>query len=103
MCAAEAVLSLKKRYKIKLVACIPCANQTEKYSGFARQRYEKILSKCDEKIVLSAYYYPGCMHERNRYMVDNCDSVVCFLRKDSGGTFYTVNYARKYNKTIIEL
>ena len=43
------------------------------------------------------------MFERDRYLVDNSDLLVCFLRKNRGGTFYTVNYARKKGKKIIEL
>ncbi len=101
--SAQSVIMHKKNYDVKLIACIPCANQTERFSESARKLYERVLSRCDEVITLSDFYYPGCMHERDRYMVDNSDLIVSFLRKEKGGTFYTVNYARRQNKKIIEL
>ena len=101
--SAQSVIMHKKNYDVKLIACIPCDNQTERFSESARKLYERVLSRCDEVITLSDFYYPGCMHERDRYMVDNSDLIVSFLRKEKGGTFYTVNYARRQNKKIIEL
>lgn len=101
--AAETVLLYKKDYDIKLTACLPCANQKDTFSKNNKQKYDNVLSLCDEIITLSPSYYRGCMHERDRYMVNNSDVLVCFLRKNSGGTFYTVNYARKLGKKIIEI
>lgn len=101
--AAESVINYKKKFDLELVACIPCETQTEKYSDSALLRYEKILNSCDEKIVLSDEYFSGCMQNRDRYMVDNCDVLVSLLRKSRGGTFYTVNYARSKGVKIIEL
>lgn len=101
--AAQSVIACKKNYGIKLVACLPCANQSDVFSEKSKLVYERVLGCCDEVITLSPYYHSGCMHERDRYMVENSDVVVCYLRKNSGGTFYTVNYARKLGKKIIEL
>ena len=103
LAAARTVLMYKNDYEIKLTACLPCANQSDTFSQANKLQYKIILDACDEVITLSPYYYNGCMLERDRYMVDNSDILVCFLRKNSGGTFYTVNYARKQNKKIIEL
>lgn len=101
--AAQSVIAYKKNYDVKLIACLPCANQSDTFSEKNKNIYERVLNCCDEVVTLSPYYYSGCMHERDRYMVDNSDVIVCFLRKSSGGTFYTVNYAKKLNKKIIEL
>ena len=103
MKAAQAVIVLKKSYNIELVACLPCANQSERYSAKNKVLYDEILSCCDEVVVLESEYKSGCMFKRDRYMVDNSDTVVCFLRKMRGGTKYTVNYAKKCNKKVIEL
>ena len=103
MKAAQAVLALKERYDIELVACLPCTNQSERFSARSKELYDRILEKCDEIVVLDREYKAGCMQRRDRYMVDNCDVLVSFLRKNSGGTYYTVNYARKNNKKIIEI
>ncbi len=103
LAAAEAVIYHKQKYAVKLTACIPCANQTHLFSARIKARYENIIRYCDEVITLAPAYYDGCMLERNRFMVDRCDALVSFLRRNGGGTYYTVNYARKAGKRIIEL
>ena len=101
--AAEIVVKYKKQYDIRLCACIPCEEQSKYYSAKDKRRYENVLCACDEKIVFSEEYVDGCMQERDRFLVDNSEVLVCYLRKKSGGTFYTVNYAKKINRKIIEL
>ncbi len=102
--AAETVLKLKEKYKdIRLIACIPFEGQSKYYGKDSLALYERVLQGCDEKIVFSPNFYNGCMHKRNRFLVDNCDVLISFLRKQSGGTFYTVSYARSLGKKIIEL
>ena len=101
--AAESIINLKKNFDIKLTACLPCSDQSSRFSEFNRQKYNSILSRCDKVITLNESYRAGCMHERDRYMVDNSDVLVCFLRRNKGGTFYTVNYAKKTGKPVIEL
>ena len=101
--AAESVLLYKEKYNVKLIACLPCPEQSETFTSKNKARYNSVLEKCDEIVVVSSEYYKGCMHARDRYLVDSCDFLVCFLRKKSGGTYYTVNYAKKLNIKIIEL
>ena len=101
--AAESVLKYKDDYDVKLFACIPCENQSDDYSESYKRRYDNVLERCDGQIILSHEYYKGCMQARDRFLVDNADVLVCFLRKKTGGTFYTVNYAAKKNIKIIQL
>lgn len=97
--AAERVLELKKgNDKIKLYACIPCSAQQKAYPAAEKQRYEKILSGCDEVLILSEKYYNGCMLARNRFMVDNAGHIVAYTRKNRGGTYYTLKYAVALNR-----
>lgn len=103
LAAAESVIEVKRTYPAELVACIPCGSQSDSYSSADRARYDRILKNCSEILVLSENYYNGCMHVRDRFMVDNSDVVLCYLRQKSGGTYYTVNYAGKTRKKIIEL
>ena len=104
MTAAESVIALKKEYPhIELVACIPCEDQSSVMSARDRERYFRILSLCSEKIVLTDRYFNGCMQARDRFMVDNSDLLLCYLRRSYGGTYYTVGYAKKCDKKIIEL
>ena len=43
------------------------------------------------------------MHKRNRHLVDNSSLCIAYLTKESGGTAYTVNYARQSGLTIINI
>ncbi|WP_297983767.1 hypothetical protein [uncultured Oscillibacter sp.] len=55
-------------------------------------------------VVYTAQQYTrGCMHKRNRYLVDNSGVCVCYLTKERGGTAYTVNYAEKRKLEIINI
>ena len=103
LAAAETVLKLKGMYDAELIACIPYAGQAEYFSLSDRERYENILKYCSKKIIFSEKYNRWCMHARDRFMAENCSSLICYLRKNSGGTFYTVNYARRQGVKIIEI
>ncbi len=103
--AGETVVKLREQYgdEVRLIACIPHPCQSEKFSYGDKVRYAALLSQCNEKIIFSDRYVPGCMHARDRYMVDNSSAIVCYLRKTRGGTYYTVNYARMSGLNVIEI
>ena len=101
--AAKAVLALRERYPIRLILAIPCEGQDEKFSDLDRAEYARIRNRADEEKVLFPYYQQGCMHARNRYMVDHCDLLVSYCHKAVGGSAYTLNYAIKQDKQIIRL
>ena len=49
-------------------------------------------------------YQRGCVHIRNRYLVDNCDLLIAIYNgEDKCGTAYTVNYAKQQGKEIVIL
>lgn len=95
MMAAETVLDLKKQFKnLKLIAVIPCENQSAKWAEAEQQRYQDILQHCDEKIVLSEKYTPTCMNKRNMYMAERSGlCIACFNGKPSG-TGNTIKFAK---------
>lgn len=103
MWAAEAVIALKSKYpNIRLIAAIPCPNQAQHWNKESVKRYEGILARCDEQVLVSETYFTGCMHVRNKYMVDHSDTVIAvYNQSESGGTASTVRYAKKKNKKII--
>lgn len=43
------------------------------------------------------------MFKRNRHLVDNSSVCICYQTKETGGTAYTVEYARKHGLRIINL
>lgn len=103
LACGELIAKIKETFPVKLVACIPCADQSDGYSAVQRARYAALLAACDERVVLHEHYENGCMFERNRYMVDRCDVLLAYLTSERGGTFYTVNYAKKKGKQVIFL
>ena len=92
---------IREENDIKIIACVPCPSQPERFSYLQKKEYFRMLEVADEKKVLSQSYTPYCMQKRNQYMVDNSSVVFAYLRKNSGGTFNTVNYAKKNEISVI--
>ncbi len=93
--AAQTVLSLKAEYpQIKLILVLPCMTQTRGWAEKDVAIYEDIKARCDKLTYTSQEYSRGCMQKRNRHLVDYSSVCVCYLTEQSGGTAYTVNYAK---------
>lgn len=102
--AAQTVLNLKNRYPhIKLILVLPCLTQTRGWPAGDVAEYERIKAQADKVVYTAQQYTLGCMHKRNRHLVDNSSVCVCYLNKESGGTAYTVNYAEKQGLKVINL
>ena len=102
--AAQTVLELKKRYPdIKLILVLPCQNQTRGWSEDDISEYERIKTRADKVVYVSEQYVRGCMQKRNRHLVDNSSLCICFLKQNSGGTKYTVEYAEKQGIMICNI
>ena len=93
--------NLKKKYKIKLIACVPCKDQDAGFNLKQREEYKNLLNSADEVVILSEKYYEGCMQKRNKFMVDNSSLIIAHVKKDFGGTASTIKYSLKENKQII--
>lgn len=103
-CFELAVIKLKRQYPhIKLILVLPCRSQTRGWKEEDIRVYEEIKSKADKVVYTSEEYTPGCMHKRNRHLVDHSGICVAFLKKQSGGTAYTWDYARKSGLNLINL
>ena len=99
--SALVVIGLKKKYPhIKLKIYAPHKGQSAKWSDDNRRIYDYILSCADEVKVLAPFYYADCMRERNRRMVDDSDCVIAYVKKTSGGSYYTTVYAQTQDKKI---
>ncbi len=104
--AAETVLKLKENYPhIRLVMVLPCPpeQQSLKWNDEQKKRYYEILDQADKVRILSPQYTDKCMLDRNRHMVDCSAYLICYLREQCGGTFYTVNYAERQGLKIFRL
>lgn len=102
--AAKAVIECRNVIKdIRLILVIPCRDQTRAWKQADIETYEYIKELVDEVICLSEHYYNGCMHRRNRYLIDNSNACICFLTRTSGGTAYTVRYAKDQGLSVFNL
>ena len=98
--AFQTVLRLKGRFPhIKLILVFPCRTQTRGWPAADVQEYERI----NKVVYTSQEYTKGCMHKRNRHLVDHSSVCVCYLTKKDGGTAYTVDYAEKQGLEVINL
>lgn len=94
--AAQTILKLQRKYPhIKLILVLPCLSQTQGWRDEDIKVYESIKTAADKVTYTSEKYTQGCMHKRNRHLVDHSSICVCYLTEDRGGTAYTVNYAKK--------
>lgn len=102
--AALVVLKLRESYpSIKLILVLPCLNQTRGWSTEDIEIYENIKKQADKIVYTSKEYSRGCMHKRNRHLVNNSSLCICYLTEEKGGTYYTVNYAYKNHLCIINI
>lgn len=101
---AEDVLRLRAEQRgVTLECAIPFPTQDEKWRERDRFRRERILAAADKVVTVSPEYTNSAFFLRNRYMVDESDAVVCCYDGKSGGTAYTIDYARQAGKIIIQI
>ena len=100
----EAVALLREMHDdVSLDAVIPFRGQERYWPKEQRERYARLAERCDSVTVLHDAYRPGCMQERNRYMVDRSSLLLAVYDEKPGGTHNTVRYAEKRRLTIVVL
>lgn len=102
--AAQTVLELKQSYpQIRLILILPCESQTRGWQKADVAVYESIRRSADKVVYTSKTYYEGCMHKRNRHMIDHSSLCICYMTNNHSGTGYTVQYANEKGRKIINL
>ncbi len=102
--AATLLFEIRQNFPhIKIIVAVPYRAQAKGFSEIDLAVYNEILSLADETVVLSESYYRGCLHIRNRYMVEESAYIISYLRKTSGGSAFTTDYARKKGIEVIEI
>lgn len=103
MICAETVLNLKEQYSdIKLIGALPCYTQDKKWEDSDKQRYRSLLSRLDRvRCIYDKYIGAECMHERNKYMVNNSSLMIALFNGQRGGTKSTIEYAKKQGVKIV--
>ncbi len=104
--SAQLIIRMRSEFPhIKLALALPCPpeQQTLKWTYEQKKEYYEIYKQANYIKIVSKNYTRGCMYARNRFMVDKSGIVICYLRKRSGGTIYTVNYAKEQGIKKIEI
>ena len=100
----ECVLRLRDEHpEVTLEAAVPCPTQADAWPRDQRERYARLVEACDYETVVSARYTSGCMHRRDRYMVDRSSLVIAAFDGTPGGTRYTVAYAMSRGVPVVDL
>ena len=104
MLAEKAVIRARNRHnEIKLILVLPCKNQEKYWTEDNKTAFAEIKNQADKIVYTSEIYSKDCMHKRNRHLVNFSGYCIAYLNKNSGGTAYTVNYARQNGLKIVNL
>lgn len=102
--AAQSVIKLRAELpRIKLILVLPCLSQAQRWPELDQRVYETIKAQADKVVYTSQEYTRDCMFKRNRHLVEYSGTCVCYLINQSGGTAYTVRYAKSKGLRIINL
>ena len=97
--AAIEVLNLRRKYPhIKLIMVLPCKDQSKYWNKADKNIYEFIKKQSDKVVYTSEFYKDkSCILDRNRLLIDNSSVCITYKTKNTGGTSYTINYAKEKN------
>ena len=105
--AALSVLELRGELPdIKLHLILPCRDQDSRWNEYDKRVYRSILHAADEIVYAEEYYVSGCMHKRNRMLVDGSQCCIAYYdgaESGKSGTEYTYKYALQKNLELINL
>jgi uncharacterized phage-like protein YoqJ len=87
---------------LNIHAYVPFKGQGSKWPTSSRKIYEELLEKSSKVLYISEDYSNEAFLKRDRAMVDDADHIFSLLSPEStsGGTYYTVQYAKSKNKPI---
>lgn len=101
--AASTVLRLKRTVRDDnnaLVLVLPYL--TTEYTN-NRDSFEKYYDEIEICETAVGKYFKSFFQTRNREMVNRSDLVVCYIERQKGGAYQTVQYAKKQGKKIINI
>lgn len=103
--AAETVLRLRDGSlpNLRLILVLPCLSQTKSWKAKDVARYEEIKRRANKVKYVSQEYTSECMYKRNRHLVDGSSVCVCYQMQNTGGTAYTVQYAKRQGLRVINV
>ena len=99
----EAVLLVKELHpQIRLEGAVPCRGQASRWPAAQRERYQRLLDRCDLQTLVQERYTAGCMMRRNRYMVERSSRIIAVYDGLPGGTMQTLAYALRKGLDVVQ-
>ena len=98
------VIEKREKYpQVKLCLYLPCHDQERAWDNNLKTAYAYVLEHADSYKYCSERYFNGCMHKRNRDMLEGASLCAAYCGSGSGGTAYTVGYAQKQGIRVVNL
>ena len=86
------------------VGNVAVVSVAERYNQYSKRKYDDLLAKADQTIVLSENYYTRCFLDRDDFLVENSSMIVAYYDgRNRGGTFYTMNQAERHQVPVVNL
>ena len=101
--ALKIIEKKKSNKNIRLHLFLPCREQADMWTAAARQAYLFTIENADEVTYISDKYVKGCMLQRDRCLVNGSALCVGYCMKSTGGTAYTLGYARSQNVRTVNI
>ena len=102
--AAREVIKFRLTHNdVKLILCLPCQNQDEKWNDYQRWAYDHTLISADEIIYARDSYSEGCMRERNFLLANKCDILIAYCGRANSGASQTIRMAEAMGKDVFNI
>ena len=100
--AARLILDMKKDVPfLTLEMAVPCPQQASRWNRADRRIHDELCESADVLTVISPFYTPFCLPERNRFMASRCDALIAVYDGTPGGTRMTLSYALDQKKRVV--
>lgn len=103
MMCAKTIRRIKREFNekdIKLYLVIPKMSMTISNN---REYYEEMYDEIIIPYESNAAHYKAMITIRNKWMVENSDYIVTYIKTEYGGAYNTCKYAQNQNIVIIDL
>ena len=96
MLCESVVRELKRTYPLKLYLIMQYMTQKINRDGkYYKELYDDIIIPD-----LGEVHYKRAITERNRWMVEQSDVILCYIYRSSGGAYQMYHYAQKLCKAV---
>ena len=95
--AAKVLFQLREREypHIKIILVYPFKGFTNRWTAVQQAEYERLLPQYNKVVCVSDRASREAYLARDRHLVDNSAYCISYCTRESGGTAYTVRYAKR--------